>query len=224
MKYAVIGAGHMGRVVATQLPKDAQRLIVDTDLSAAERLAAETGAAASSTLADAADADLIAIVVPAHAVEPVVRALAACAKGGSVLMNMSTNGLIPPELPTAHPELHFVNSKIIGEAAAILGGAPTYVLTDATEPALFARVQQALPGYTKVLQADPALVGRINTAATEEGIRAAVNVRKALADLDLPSDWVNIAISTVCAGSMRAYAEGRLGDFGNRLAEQLEGN
>ena len=55
-----------------------------------------------------------------------------------------------------------------------------------------------------------------------EGIRAAITVRKLLKKYNIPKDWEDIVIYTICAGTMRAYVENDLGHFAKELAERLE--
>ena len=53
-----------------------------------------------------------------------------------------------------------------------------------------------------------------------------MGLRKKLSTLDVPDDWPNewidVAIRTVCAGTMKSFTENDLGHFARELVNQLE--
>ena len=55
---AVVGAGRMGTVVAKQLPKRTQKIIIDIDLEKADQLAERVAGISSDSLESAGSADL----------------------------------------------------------------------------------------------------------------------------------------------------------------------
>jgi hypothetical protein len=65
-------------------------------------------------------------------------------------------------------------------------------------------------------------VETINSLASSEGIKAAVAIRKKLQTLNVDNDWINVAIRTVCAGTMKAFTEDDLGHFARELVRKLE--
>jgi hypothetical protein len=84
-------------------------------------------------------------------------------------------------------------------------------------------IRSQLPGFTDVVVGDADLVPKMNIIGSTEGIRAAVSVRKQLRQLgELPEEWVNVVIRTVCAGTMKSYTENDLGHFALELAKKLE--
>ncbi len=221
-KAAIIGAGRMGSIVARQLPDDVEKMIIDTEETKAKALADSVGAQYALTLDAAKDADIVAIVLPTPAVPPVAAALADVVKDGAIILNMATNGEVPASTIAARPTAHFVDAKIIGHAMSIDEGAPAYVIVNTDQAAILEKVRHILPGYTKVMSGDSSLVPKINTIGSSEGIRAAVNVRRLVKQYDIPRDWEDILIYTVCAGTMRAYVKGDLGEFAHDLAKRLE--
>lgn len=222
LKVAVVGAGRMGSIVAGQLPDDVEKRIIDTDLQKAEAVAAACGAKAYEKMSAASDADIIALVLPTPAIPVAAKAAAEIAKDGAVILNMATNGTVPKELKEAKPALHFVDAKIIGHANSMRLGAPCFVVVNTKSEAEFEKIKHVLPGYKKVLMGDSDLVPLINTVGSTEGIRAAVQCRKLLKQYNVPKDWEDIVIYTVCAGTMRSYVEGDLGEFARKLADKLE--
>ena len=77
---AVVGAGRMGSVIARRLPPDTKKIIVDTVPAKASELAETVGGSWSVSPEQAADADLIALVVPAAAVREILEKLQVLAK------------------------------------------------------------------------------------------------------------------------------------------------
>lgn len=66
------------------------------------------------------------------------------------------------------------------------------------------------------------IIPDIAKIGSSEGIRAAITVRKLLKQFDIPKDWEDIVIYTICAGTMRSYVENDLGHFAKQLAQRLE--
>ncbi|HCP15576.1 MAG TPA: hypothetical protein DIT32_07450 [Peptococcaceae bacterium] len=222
LKVAVIGAGRMGSIVGKQLPNDVEKLIIDTDETKAKALAEEIGGAYALTLDAAKDADIIDVVLPTPAVNPVMGQLADIAKDGAILMNMATSAFIDEAVRAKNPKVHMIDTKIIGHAMSMSQGSPCFVVVNTEDQAIFDKIQHILPGYKKVVMGNSDVVSEINAIGSSEGIRAAVKVRKMLKKYDIPKDWEDIVIYTVCAGTMRSYVENDLGHFARELADKLE--
>jgi predicted dinucleotide-binding enzyme len=93
MDIAIIGVGNVGGALAGSAIKAGHRVtLASQDPSHAQQVAADTGAQAAGSVADAAaDAELIVLAVPGGAAEDVVRALGDAASGKVVVD--STNPL-----------------------------------------------------------------------------------------------------------------------------------
>ncbi len=219
---AVIGAGRMGSVVSRQLPPDTKKIIIDTDLAKASELARSVGGSSSSALEYARDADLIALVLPAPAVNETVEKLQALVKKGAVIMNMATTAQIDPVILAKNPEVLIVDAKIIGHAQSISHGEPGIIVVKTENAEVLALIQSQLTGFTDVVQGDADLVPVINTIGSAEGIKAAVSIRKQLRAMDIPDAWIHVAIRTVCAGTMKSFTENDLGHFARELLRTLE--
>lgn len=222
MKVAVIGAGKMGTQVAGQLPGDLKKIIIDSDGTKAAAVAEKVGADFATDLSAAGNSDVIAVVVPAFAVDSVMEQLSGVAKDGAVIMNMATTAQLDQKLLADNPRLHFVDCKIIGNAGAMSYGAPCYVIAGTEDKQVFAKIATALSGYTKVLMGDPAIVPKINTLGSEEGIRCGVRLRKRLREFDIPKEWEDVVLYSVAAGTLQAFASGQMGHFALELAEKIE--
>ncbi len=87
---------------------------------------------------------------------------------------------------------------------------------------LLEKIQHILPSFKKVLMGNTDIIPDIAKIGSSEGIRAAITVRKLLKQFDIPKDWEDIVIYTICAGTMRSYVENDLGHFAKQLAQRLE--
>lgn len=219
---AIVGSGRMGTFVGEQLPRDIKKICIDSDEAKAKQLAAAIGGTYGLAMEAAKDADVIAIILPAPVVNAMARELAAVAKDGAVIINMATNGKVDDDVKKLNPALSFVDAKIIGNAKVMAMGFPSYVVVNTEDQGVYEKISYILPGYTKVVMGDSDLVPRINTIGSEEGIRTAVNMRKRLKEFNIPKDWEDIVIYTVCAGTMLAYVDDDLGEFARNLADKLE--
>lgn len=219
---AVIGAGRMGSIVGKQLPNMFDKIVIDHNGKKAKSLGDEIGGVYSEYLIAAQKADVIAVVLPTSAIASTMAKLAEIAKNKTIILNMATSALVDPEIISKNPHLNFVEAKIIGHAASMEQGSPCYVVLNTGDDAIFATIQQVLPGYEKVIKGDVELVPLINNIGSKEGIRAAIEVRKQLRQYKIPKEWEHVVIYTICAGTIRSYVKNDLGHFAQTLADELE--
>lgn len=219
---AVVGAGRMGSVIAGQLPRSTRKIIIDIDLQRAGKVAQMTGGRASDTLDSAGAADLVAVVLPTPMVAGIVAQLLDLAKPGAIILNMATTARIDPALAGKRPDVRIVDAKIIGHAKSISEGAAAIVVVGCDDAAVLTRIRSQLPGFQRVVAGDAGLVAEINRIGSAEGIRAAVRIRRQLSQQGMPREWIDVAIRTVCAGTLKAFVEDDLGDFARDLAIKIE--
>jgi len=219
---AVIGAGRMGSVIARQLPPSTKKIIIDTDLEKACGLADAVDGIGSDSLKRAVEADLIAVVLPAPAVNETVIQLIGQAKPGTIILNMATAAVTDPTLQHKRPDISLIDAKIIGHAQSISGGEPGIVVVNTRDEATLNTIRSRLPEFYAVVSGDPDVVAHINRIASTEGIRAAVRVRHQLAEYNIPNEWIDVAIRTVCAGTLKAFVEDDLGDFARELVKEMQ--
>jgi len=219
---AIIGAGRMGSVVAKQLPASSQKIIIDTDFDKAQRLAAHVEGIASGDLETAAAADLAAVVLPTPAVNETVGNLLNVLKKGATVLNMATTAHIDPSLLEVRKDIFIVDAKIIGHAMSISRGEPGIVVVKCTDESCFRLIKSQLSGFHRVVQGDANLVEIINKTGSTEGLKGAMAVRKKLSALNISDEWIDVAIRTVCAGTMKSFTENDLGHFALELVKKLE--
>ena len=219
---AVIGAGRMGSFVGVQLPAGVRKTIVDSNEEAAKALAVEIGCSYGTTMNDARDADVIILTLPASVIEDVVKEVAGMVKEGSLILDMATGNQISDEVKADNPNLTFLDAKIVGSALVMKLGFPGWVVVDSEDAEMLDRIRFLLPGYSRVVSGKAKLVQELNTIGAEEGIRAAVSVRKKLRSYQISREMEDLVIRTVCVGTMLGYVDDDLGHFGKSLAERLE--
>lgn len=220
---AIIGAGRMGTIVAKKMPQETKKIIIDTDAEKARELAENVGGTSSPSLDAAKEADLIAIVLPAPVVNGVIASLIDVVKKGAVIINMATNGHVEAEIKGKNKDVTIADAKIIGHAASIAKGEPGIVVVNCYDEKEFRLVESQLQGFDKVVAGNSDLVEKINQISSTEGIKAAVKVRTELRNMGVnDKEWINVAIRTVCAGTMKSFTENDLGHFGKELVKKLE--
>ena len=219
-KTAVIGAGKMGGFMARQLPPPLEILIIDPDRQAAENLAASLGRASAAT--SAAGAEAVILAVPAGALLQAARETVGVAAPGALIINVATSQTLPPDLRDKRPDLTFVEIKIIGNARAMDQGAGSLMVADTHDKNLLARLAAIFPGFGGLVGGDPNLAAAVNEVCTNEAIRTGVKLRRKLAAMNVPAEWMEAALESVAAGTLAAFAKNELGPFARALAERLE--
>ena len=221
MKIALVGPGKMGRAISMNLTRKEEVLIIGRGEERAKALAEEMGWPYSLTVKDIKDADIVFFVLDAHVLNGVMAEAAPYAKEGAVLVNVATKGIMDAEMIAQYPKLHFVDGKIIGSAIGIQRGLPGFMVVNTKEQWIYEMVKKCLPGFKKVEQGDTALIPKINSIGSKEGIRAAVIMQKQLEEYQIPKEWEDMVIGCVAIGTMMAYMDNILGHFAAELAEKI---
>lgn len=219
---AVVGAGRMGSVVAAQLPGATCKIIIDNDADKARRLAEKIGGNPSSKLERADGADMVFLVLPTPAINPCIGRLVKIVPSGCMILNMATTAHVEAALIEQNRQIPIINARIIGHAMSITRGEPGIVVVACDDELTFSRIRDQLPGFHQVVRGDADRVEMINSISSTEGLRTALIVKQKLGSMDIPDDWIDVAVRTVCAGTMKSYIEDDLGHFARRLVQQLE--
>jgi len=212
----------MGEFLAGQFPTEVNLVVIDVDAEKAEALAKRAGGKHAVGAEGAAQAEIVVTALPAPKVAEAFEELAKAVKPGALVLNMSTEAVIDEAFKRENPDAHFINAKIVGHAKSMQRGLPGYLILDTEDTAALEQIRTVLPGFAKILSGDISLVPVANKIGSGEGIATAVAVRKKLRESGVPEDWADVVISTVCAGTMRAYVDGDLGEFARKLADKLE--
>jgi 3-hydroxyisobutyrate dehydrogenase-like beta-hydroxyacid dehydrogenase len=212
----------MGSVVASRLPFETEITIIDSNFKLAQEVAGKVSGRAFSGYEGAADADMVMLVLPKQAVNEAVEKLLEIVKEGTIILNMATSGYVLPELHRQRKGVFIYDAKIIGHAGSILRGEPGIIVVNCFDQEKFELIKRLLAGFGKIEQGDSSLVERINILSSTEGIRTAVNLKKKLQEMNVPDEWINVAIRTVCAGTMKSFTENDLGHFAQELVKKME--
>lgn len=210
---AVVGAGRMGSFFASQLPLGTDLLVHSRRPDAARRLADRVEGQACETIRDLTPAGLIAVAVPAPAVDEVVTRLIDVIHDGTIVLNMATAVRIPESLRRRRPEVHLIETKVVGHAGSLAMGVPGLVVVECPDTSILELIRSHLPGYGRVVAGDPDLVEKTNRISSREAARTAVAMRRLLTEAGIPVDWHDPAIGNVCSGTLRAIIEGDVGHF-----------
>lgn len=219
---AVIGAGRMGTLIASMLPAEVRKIVIDKDRDKARAVAEQVEAEYSDKIEAAAAADMIMLVLPAAAIQEMVAELLGVVKDGTTILNMATTAQVEPATALNNRNIAVIDTKIIGHAKEIFRGEPAIIVVNTADEARFAAIANVLKNFYKVVQGNSSLVETINSLASSEGIKTAVAIRKKLQNLNIDNDWITVAIRTVCAGTMKAFTEDDLGHFARELVKKLE--
>ena len=222
MRVAVIGCGLMGSGIASLVSLRAVRMMIDSEEEKARSVAKNYGGSFSTELEAAKDADVIAVVIPASAVESVFRKLSVIAKSGSLVLDMATKGIIPQEVREERPDVTFLETKIVGSALGVRHGLPALLVADTDEPETLETLRKVFPGFESIVAGDPQMVRTINEKGTYYGIRAAVLTEMALREMNLPEEWRKAACGGLVPGIAIGYSTGQMGKFGREIAERIE--
>jgi 3-hydroxyisobutyrate dehydrogenase-like beta-hydroxyacid dehydrogenase len=219
---AVVGAGRMGSIVAEQLPGNTEKIIIDIDLEKARRLAEKVDGIPSDSLESTNKAEMVAVVLPTPVVNETVEKLLNVVQKETMILNMATTAHIDPSLFENNKGISIIDAKIIGQAMSISRGEPGIIVVKCDDNDKFDRIRKQLPGFHKVIQGEADRVEKINRIGSTEGIKAAMKVRSKLLKLDVPEEWIDVAIRTVCAGTMKSFTENDLGYFALQLVKKIE--
>lgn len=221
-KVAIVGAGKMGMVVATQLPETISKLIVDLNEESARKCADKICGTYSSDINSIQDCDIVALVVPPAAVEALLPKIINVAKKGAIVMNMATMAEIDDKIKEENPEIEIIDCKIIGNAFAISRDkAPSCVIVETENKETFEKIRSILPGYTLVEQGNAKMVNQINGIGTKEALRCGLIIKEQLKKMNLSEEIIRIVLYTVAAGTIRAMVSDNLGGNSIRLMEEI---
>jgi len=222
MKTAIIGCGLMGTGIASLTAGSTELLLIDLDAGKAQTLAQAYHGSWSVNMDAAKDADIVAVVLPAPAIEPAMRTLSAVVKPGTIVLDMATKGIIPADVIHARPEVSYLEAKIIGAGVGVSYGLKAMLVVGTEDPQILSTLRSVFPGFSNIVSGDPFLVPQINSKGAYYGIRAAVETELALKQMGIPNDWISSAIGCLVPGSTVGYAEGRMGRFNAEIAEKLK--
>ncbi|MGI6574834.1 MAG: pyrroline-5-carboxylate reductase family protein [bacterium] len=221
MKIFIIGAGRMGALLAKRLHNPEREIwLSDVNALKAYKVAKQAGCSFGSVQL-AAGAQVVVLALPAEFTLAAAKDLKLYLKAGTLVVNIATKAATEPlQRELAGINVQVVGVKFIGHAQETLQGEIPLLVADTENDEVFALVSDIFNSLGPVVKGAEELVEKINTLATEESIKAAVNIRKGLTELGIGEDMIQIAIANTGAGSMKAFSRGDLGGFARQLLNE----
>lgn len=135
-----------------------------------------------------------------------------------VLINMATK--MPTEkLRETFPELKWTYMKFVGHAAGLKrDGNGLFVTHTGTEEAIRHRFAQ----IGRVETAAEETAEKVNRLATTHAVQAARNMEKQMEEEGWESIYTEEALHSLMPEVIRAYSEGKLGQFGKKIVEEMD--
>lgn len=217
---AIIGAGRMGSFIARKLNSQYNIILIDKDLRKCGLLAKEISAIATDSYSLLALSDYVILALPADAIHQAISELKSVLQQ-QVVINVSTN-TEKIALDPLKKLSKIAAAKIIGHAQhmASTGELPLIVI-DSEDITIRNRVAKIFSLLGTVCFGDEILVKNINNIASEEAIRAALNIMKRLEEINIPPEYISFAIRNVACGTMSAFALGEGGPFVQKLIQKI---
>jgi len=219
---AIIGTGRMGSFVARKLHSKYNIILIDKDLRKCGTLAKEISAIATDDYSLLSLADYIIVALPAEVIPELVPELEPHLQQQQVLINISTN----TEKSVFEPLkglCKLASAKVIGHALHMSAtGELPLVVIDCEDVSARNNVAKIFANIGAVCFGDERIVKNVNNIASEEGIRAALNIKKKLEEINIPSEYISFAIRNVACGTMSAFALGEAGPFVQKLIQKIE--
>ncbi len=217
--WGTAGIGKLGTALLTQWAKQELKTgLYHPDNDKAKRAAKALSADVLSKKA-LGEVDYLVLALPADQIIPFIQDLQKdnIPLEKTTLINMATK-LETEELRTAFPELYWMSVKFIGHAESLKrNGSGLFVSEDADE-----HVRKRYSCIGRVESAPEHTAEQVNRLATSHAVRAAKQLELDMKEEGWDEVYINEALRSLLPEVIRAYADGRLGQFGKKIAEDIE--
>lgn len=218
---AIIGTGRMGSLIARKIHSQYNMILVDKDLRKCGLLAKEISGLATDDYSLLSLSDYIVIALPADIIPKTIAELKTISQH-QILINISTD----TEKTVFEPLkglCKLASAKIIGHAQHITAtGELPLILIDSEDIFTRNKTAKIFSHVGTVCFGDEKIVKKINNIASEEGIKAALSIKKRLEQINVPPEYISFAIRNVACGTMNAFALGKGGPFVQKLIQKLK--
>ena len=210
----------MGKILASALAGRHEVALYDADRESAASVAGSLKLRVLTTMAEAV-ADAVVLAVPDKAVAACVAELARTGRDWTVF-SVATNISREMLAGMASKDVHCLNVKIIGHAGEMSRGSRPVLVIDQGEANLVELARQVFAPVGALVVGEADQVQRINNAATENALRAAVALEQTLREAGIADPaMIRGALSQVAPGVLRAYAEDDLGPFAREIVAKI---
>ncbi|HYF94850.1 MAG TPA: NAD(P)-binding domain-containing protein [Symbiobacteriaceae bacterium] len=217
----LVGTGRMGKLVARFLAPAVDLVLVGRDPERLAAAAREVGARTAPLETDFAGAEAVILALPTEATAGVLAAIAPRIPQEAVVINIAT-AVMRKDLIGAVPSERVAAAKFVGHYYDMQVGGSAVIVVEAGS----ARAEQVTGAIMRhcapVVPGKEEWVLTTNRTATEEAVRLAVRMQRRLEAAGIPAGLIKQATSGVAVGSLRAFMDGRLGPFGQAIADRLK--
>lgn len=217
LQVCVVGAGRMGRALATRLGGEHEVVLVSRHpgrMTDGEGRVLDVG----SDPAAASGCAIVLLAVPAPEVAAAAAWIAPHVDRTGLVVNLAT------ELPTADvavPGIRLVGCKIIGQSTQIERGSPAALIAGSVTRTERALLSSVLGRVGVVIDAPEQLAAHVNDLVARRVIAAQLDLAAALDESGAPPQAREAALGNLAVGIWGAVASGNTGPFLTRIVEQL---
>lgn len=217
---AIIGAGRMGSLLARKLAKYYELIIINRNLQKCGLLSKEIGAIATREYSLIKEADYIITAVPDSVIPEIIENISPFLKNSHIVINVSTD-TEKGVFNSIVNKCCIVSAKIIGNVVQISKGEMPLIIIDGEDKDSKQKVAMIFGKVGTVIYDNENIVKAVNSIASEEGIKAAYNIKKRFEELKIPVEYLSFAIGNVACGTMNAFVAGDLGPFAKKIINKL---
>jgi pyrroline-5-carboxylate reductase len=217
--WGTAGIGKLGTALITQwLQQDLQTGLYHPDAEKAKAAAKKLSAKVLKR-DDLAKLDYLVLALPADQILPFVKELKedGVQLEKPVLINMATKQETG-ELRETYPELKWASVKFIGHAESLKRDGDGLFITEERDEYL--RDRFSCIGKVETAAEDTA--EKVNKLATSQAVLAALKLEKQMEEEGWNDVYIKHALRSLLPEVIRAYADGKLGHFGRKIAEEMD--
>lgn len=217
--WGTAGIGKLGTALLTQwAAQDEKTGLYHPDNEKAARAAEEMSADVLSKKA-LGELDYLVLALPADQMMPFIKSLQKdnIPLEKTILINMATK-LETDAIRTAFPELSWASVKFVGHAESLKrDGRGLFIMEDADE-----QIRSRFSSIGHIESAPEKTAEQVNKLATSHAVRAAKQLELEMKEEGWDDVYINEALRSLLPEVIRAYADGKLGHFGRKIAEDIE--
>jgi len=216
----LVGVGRMGRLVANSLASRVDLVLVGRDPARMQALARDCGARTAPLTTDFAGAEAVVLALPGEVTVEVLASIAPRIPADAVVINVATS-VLRKHLGGLVPDEQLAAAKFVGHYYDMEAGGQALIVVEAGSQRAEQYARQLMSHCGPVVAGQEAWVLAANKIAAEEGVRAAIRIQQRLEEAGVPESVISPAVTGVSCGCIRAFRDGKLGPFGQVIADRV---
>ncbi|MCE7791546.1 hypothetical protein K8O68_03785 [Salipaludibacillus sp. CUR1] len=222
--WGIAGIGKLGTAILTQWEQlQLETGIYHPDSEKAGTVVNQFPSARQLAQEDLAGLDYLILALPADQIIPFITDLKSSGVSleKPVLINMATK-MPTEELKKEFPDLKWAGMKFVGHSESLKIYGDGLFITEAEND----KDESLLNRYTalgRVETTDESLAEKVNKLATYHAVKAARELEKQMSDEGYSDVYREQALRSLMPEVIRAYSKGKLGHFGKKIVEELDG-